>query len=826
MRAALMRAGRMPGKAPTRAVPTPAKMETEDGLVVRMVVLAIAVWTDIAVGWTGAPPTIWLAGIALVAVGHGFSWRYRHWSSPVRSTAVVLGVLGVLFLMRGSVFAVASGSMLPAAHLMVIFQGVAAFELRSRGGIYASLAMSGLVFYFVSLQALETGFSVFVMGFAVLVLAFLAVSFMWDRVKAADVKRFRSQYATGGLWSTVAVLVLGAAVGSFLLMPTDIQAGTSEPDASVLPLRGDESVEFSGVPDDRGALDRLREALTANPLADEIAESGPSPEPDPRPTGDELVDPAEAGRFGDLGFERLDIGGGTVSGGSVGDQLGAGQDVAFAELGADPAQEALSPLDAARAAYTIEGKDTGSPGTEIRTIRLPGGDTTVMNVRTPVVGYWRGAVYDRFQNGVWLPDPAYRYSQLEVPHDRRTSVGDRGWLYSQTFFIRGELSPGEVFTGYDAMATSRASVEPGNAADGEPMVYKALSSFPDFSPSALDGARAVDLGERYESVPGDLIWLGPVAAELTDGATTDFQRASRITAFLKDGYPFDDGAADQMILRRPLLDFIRTGEPATAMELATAAVMLYRAAGVPSRLVTGYLPGTFDPLSGTYVVDRSDRHVWAEVYLSRDATAPGWIPFDPTPRPELAAFAAGTRGAPARRRLFETSYGDELIDGLTNSPQAALTALASSFSVLRGALGTVLTVASLALGMLGLAYLIWKIHLPGRRGRGDGGYAWLQGDGRREMISLYRRAERLISDVGVERRPAWQTTGEFASAAGFAIPCVFEGRAGDDIEWFRSSAESAAYDPGPFDPGLTREARRRLSRLRGALKGKRPKGEG
>jgi transglutaminase-like putative cysteine protease len=63
------------------------------------------------------------------------------------------------------------------------------------------------------------------------------------------------------------------------------------------------------------------------------------------------------------------------------------------------------------------------------------------------------------------------------------------------------------------------------------------------------------------------------------------------------------------------------------MDLATATVLLARGAGIAARLVTGYLPGQFDPLSGTYMVRESDRHAWAEVFFSNS----GWVPFDSAP---------------------------------------------------------------------------------------------------------------------------------------------------------------------------------------------------
>jgi hypothetical protein len=54
---------------------------------------------------------------------------------------------------------------------------------------------------------------------------------------------------------------------------------------------------------------------------------------------------------------------------------------------------------------------------------------------------------------------------------------------------------------------------------------------------------------------------------------------------------------------------------------------MLRSLGIPTRLVNGYGPGSFDEKLSRYVVRESDAHTWVEVYYPRY----GWIPFEPTP---------------------------------------------------------------------------------------------------------------------------------------------------------------------------------------------------
>jgi transglutaminase-like putative cysteine protease len=59
---------------------------------------------------------------------------------------------------------------------------------------------------------------------------------------------------------------------------------------------------------------------------------------------------------------------------------------------------------------------------------------------------------------------------------------------------------------------------------------------------------------------------------------------------------------------------------------SSAFVVLMRAAGVPARVVTGYVGGYRNPIGGYWLVRNSDAHAWAEVWLQ----GRGWVRVDPT----------------------------------------------------------------------------------------------------------------------------------------------------------------------------------------------------
>ncbi|ROR34351.1 transglutaminase TgpA family protein [Inmirania thermothiophila] len=76
----------------------------------------------------------------------------------------------------------------------------------------------------------------------------------------------------------------------------------------------------------------------------------------------------------------------------------------------------------------------------------------------------------------------------------------------------------------------------------------------------------------------------------------------------------------------PVEDFLFRTRRGFCEHYAAAFALLMRAAGIPARVVVGYLGGEANPLSGDLVVRQSDAHAWVEVAPADG----GWIRVDPT----------------------------------------------------------------------------------------------------------------------------------------------------------------------------------------------------
>jgi hypothetical protein len=106
----------------------------------------------------------------------------------------------------------------------------------------------------------------------------------------------------------------------------------------------------------------------------------------------------------------------------------------------------------------------------------------------------------------------------------------------------------------------------------------------------------------------------------------------------------------------PIHSFLLDTHRGYCQYYASAMGTMLRLLNIPTRLVTGYGPGSVDDSSANargpqlHRVTTSDAHVWVEAYFPRY----GWIPFEPTPssqdgdyQPIARPAAAGTTPSPS-----------------------------------------------------------------------------------------------------------------------------------------------------------------------------------
>jgi len=109
----------------------------------------------------------------------------------------------------------------------------------------------------------------------------------------------------------------------------------------------------------------------------------------------------------------------------------------------------------------------------------------------------------------------------------------------------------------------------------------------------------------------------------------------------------------------PVDEFLFKTRKGYCEHYASAFAFLMRAAGVPARIVAGYLGGEINPYGKYLIVRQSDAHVWVEVWLPDQ----GWVRIDPTLSiaPQRARQGAAAALPPEERSTLEAFSGSGLL---------------------------------------------------------------------------------------------------------------------------------------------------------------------
>ena len=191
----------------------------EDSFRLRALTLA-GLWTGaMGLAWVGGDLGYCLAGGVLGTVGHWFSFKMRNRPSRLRPLIIAVSVIALSVYLRDDMVKSLNGDWVPLGQYLVLVSGLAAFDVRTRGGLYTGLILSGMVLFFASQQAFDNSFGVFVVGFVVVILAFLVLTFLEDMIRSAQIYWTKNQVATLVYW-TVAICAMFLLAGlAFLVLP-------------------------------------------------------------------------------------------------------------------------------------------------------------------------------------------------------------------------------------------------------------------------------------------------------------------------------------------------------------------------------------------------------------------------------------------------------------------------------------------------------------------------------------------------------------------------------------------------------------------------------
>ena len=361
----------------------------------------------------------------------------------------------------------------------------------------------------------------------------------------------------------------------------------------------------------------------------------------------------------------------------------------------------------------------------------------------------RGQVLTRFDGSTWVEPPGARPA-LEAAREplpgtlRGWSAALPGRLLLRPGLAVGDLARDDALAGsvvpivpgrqllvpFGLLAvktvSEAASLGPGGTVSGrgEPDLYGFVAR-PEAGPDDSACEDCLSLPEKLDPRVREL------ASELAAGASTPAERVRRTLRHLDERcrYSLKPGLAPG----DALAEFLFEKRRGLCSHFASAAAVLLRLQGVPTRYVRGFQVGDLQRVGDHFLLRESDRHAWIDARLPE-----GWRELDPTPADDYAeAHAADRPGWLARAWEVVAARAARLKASLVSLEPGLL-------------LASLLDLGPLAAALAG-AWLAWR-WWRGRRRRRPARPAGPR-PLRPELRALVRRLDRGCARAGAPRPP-------------------------------------------------------------------------
>ncbi|HTC36097.1 MAG TPA: transglutaminaseTgpA domain-containing protein [Bryobacteraceae bacterium] len=265
---------------------------------------------------------------------------------------------------------------------------------------------------------------------------------------------------------------------------------------------------------------------------------------------------------------------------------------------------------------------------------------------------WRGAALAEFNGRAWFNRP----SAGELLQPDRTGLlrldqplrGGRAHYISYAVYLNDLAQDALFFAGspqymrIDSLVVRRPfgnySMQFGDSRNVAYQVYSRLEL-----PSAHGESDVEPLSAAARTAYLQLPRTDPRIRELTEnivhGETSPARQAQLVENYLSTHFEYTlelppTEPAD------PLAFFLFHRKKGHCEYFASSMAVMLRMIDIPSRVITGFQSGVYNPISGSQLIRTSDAHSWVEAWLPDR----GWVTFDPTPPdPHPQRLSAWTR---------------------------------------------------------------------------------------------------------------------------------------------------------------------------------------
>jgi protein-glutamine gamma-glutamyltransferase len=399
---------------------------------------------------------------------------------------------------------------------------------------------------------------------------------------------------------------------------------------------------------------------------------------------------------------------------------------------------------------------------------------------------WRGTALTEFNGKTWFnTKEAGEDIRMPLEHsvtlklDRRVRPGERlaykvqlSEIAPETLFFAGTAQ--WISINVPGLHVSRGgSIRVTNAGTSG-LRYHAVSVLEDESSTPRIPPEPLSPFDRDEMLllPDRLdVRIPRLSREIIEGSPTEDQKARAIEKYLRRNY----GYTLQLLpasVPDPLANFLFERRKGHCEYFASAMAVMLRTVGIPSRVVTGFASGVYNPLTGWQVVRASDAHSWVEAWIA----GRGWRTFDPTPpdpgamqNPFMARTALFFDAAEQFWQDWILSY--DLERQITLASRVQQSSRGVRMTWMEGAVGWFAGAARSSAGYAPAAAVLIFIAIVAVM-LGPGASRWLRGAIRVRRLKrgegvasdatlLYQRMLALLERRGIQK-PPWLTPSEFA----------------------------------------------------------------
>lgn len=265
---------------------------------------------------------------------------------------------------------------------------------------------------------------------------------------------------------------------------------------------------------------------------------------------------------------------------------------------------------------------------------------------------WRGAALSEFNGRAWFNRPA-QGEILRPDRGKLLSLDDEsphrdGRYVSYAVYLNDLAQDALFFAGtpqyvrIDSLVVRRPY---GNYSaqfsDARTVSYQVFSRL-DAPGPASDPALVEPLSAAARQVYLQLPRLDPRIRQLTEsivgGEVSPVVQARRVENYLRRNYGYTL-ELPKVEPEDPLAFFLFHRKKGHCEYFASSMAVMLRVLRIPSRVITGFQSGVYNPISGSQLIRSSDAHSWVEAWLPDR----GWTTFDPTPPDPNAKLSAWTR---------------------------------------------------------------------------------------------------------------------------------------------------------------------------------------